>query len=158
MVAIRKKLRGSYTVEATVVISVFCMLIVFTILLGFYGHDCAVMKSTANDLAYRAALWTGRFVSPTLDEVDYGALRQNTKVGFDQIESEGYALLEKRLLFGDIRTIQVFQTLLGNQISVEIKADFQLCKFPVSHTVRSESKVFKSKDLPRNIKETGEDK
>ena len=121
MDVITKRWRGSFTVEATIVVSALCMLIGLTILLGLYGHDRAIIKSTANEMALKGALWKGRYVSPITFEVDYEAMRQNEKV------------------------------------QIEIVVDFKLWRIPVSCTVQSSSHLIESKDLPRNIKETGEE-
>ena len=142
--------------EATIVVSMFCMLIACTILLGFYGHDRAVMKSMANDLAFKGALWTGRYVSPTRHEVDYSAMKQGEEMTLDAIETEGYRQLEKRLLCGQIRTIKVYESILKNEVCVEITVDFKLWEIPVSCTVESSSQVIDSDDLPRILEETGE--
>ena len=156
MDAITKKWRGSFTVEATVVVSFLCILMSLTILLGFYGHDRAIIKSTANDMAIKGALWRGRYVSPITYEVAYGAMKRKEKVPFDEIEALIYAKLERRLLLGKINSVQVTEKSLQNMLEVEITVDFKLWKIPVSCTVQSSSHLFESKDLPRNIEETGE--
>lgn len=157
MGVITKRWRGSFTVEATIVVSALCMLISLTILLGFYGHDRAIIKSTANEMALKGALWKGRYVSPITFEVDYGAMRQNEKVSFAQIEALVYDKLEQRLLLGKIRSVQVSEKNFQNRLQIEIVVDFKLWRIPVSCTVQSSSHLIESKDLPRNIKETGEE-
>lgn len=156
VVVIESKLRGSYTVEATAVISLFCMLIALVIILGFYGHDQAVMKSTANVLAFNASLWKGRYVSMLYDEVDYGALKSKADIDLSLIESKGYEMMEQRLLLGKVQAVRATQTNFGGKVVVEIEAAFDLGK-TVIYTVQSESRVFKSNNLPRNIRETGEE-
>ena len=144
--------------EATIVVSCFCMIIAWTILLGFYGHDRAIMKSMANDLALKGALWVGRYVSPMLNEVDYNAMKQKAEVSFETLETDGYMRLQRRLLYGKVQSVRVSEGVSKDKIHVEIVVNFKLWKVPISCTVQSSSRMIKSEDLPRKIKETGEEK
>lgn len=149
MVDIRKILRGSYTVEGTVIVSFICIIVGIVVMMGFFVHDYAVMQSTADELAVMGSLWSGRYVSPEYKEVDYEALKQKQVTDLKTIEAKGYALLDERLLCGNVQSIAVSKQLFGHCIQVEICTDFELGHYSFDYTVLGESNVFDSRDLPR---------
>lgn len=117
--------------------------------MGFFGHDCMVMKSTADELAIMGSLWSGRYVSYAYDEVDYEALKQRQTIDLNQIEQKGYSILAKRLLYGNVKHVSVSKQLLGHKVLVEICTDFKIGKYTFDYVVTGEASVFESNDLPR---------
>ena len=158
VVAIECKLRGSFTVEATVIVSFLCILIAFVIMLGFYGHDRAVVKSTANELAMKASLWGSRYVLTELNEVDYEAMKADAPIDICDVETIGYEWLQKRLFIGKVKSVQIFQKILNRNVEVEIHIDFKLWRFMFSQNFRADAVWIDSKELPRINKETGEER
>lgn len=140
---------GSFTVEGTVIISLICLSIGLVVMVGFYGHDRALLQSTADELALYGSLWEGRYAHPKIREVDYETMKREGTVSHETIEAEGYRMLAGRLFCGEIQEINVSKSLSGKELQIEIQSDFQLGKYSVPCTVRASSMVLKSKDLPR---------
>ncbi len=158
VVAIEYKLRGSFTVEATVIVSFLSLLIAFVVMLGFYGHDRAVAKSTANELAMKASLWGSRYVLSGINEVDYEAMKADESIDICDVESIGYEWLQKRLFIGKVKSVQIFQGILNRNVEVEIYIDFKLWRSMFSQKFRADAVWIDSKELPRINKETGEER
>ncbi len=146
--------RGSYTVEGTVIVSLICLCIGFVVMLGFYGHDRALMQSTADELALYGSFWEGKYVHPKIREVDYEAMKKAGTVDFDKIEDEGYRMLAGRLFCGKLQKINVSKSLSGRELQIEIYSDFQIGRYNVPCRVRASSVVLRSGDLPRQKQET----
>ena len=138
------------------VVSFMCLLIALVILLGFYGHDRAVMKSTANTLATKAGLWGSRYVSPLIDEVDYEALKAGLQTDLSIVEELGYECLEQRLLLGRVNSVQILKGYLKKHIQVNISVDFKIWNYAFTQEIQSDAVWIDSRDLPRRYKETGE--
>lgn len=149
--------RGSYTVEGTVIISLICLSIGLVIMFGFYGHDRALMQSTADELALYGSLWEGRYAHPKIREVDYETMKREGTVSHETIEAEGYRMLAGRLFCGEVQGINVSKSLSGRELQIEIQSDFQIGRYSVPCTVRASSAVIKSRDLPRKREKTQED-
>lgn len=149
--------RGSYTVEGTLIISFICLITGLVILLGFYGHDRAVMQSTADELSRYGSLWAGRFLHPEIREVDYELMKQSGTVDFGVIEDMGCRMLQGRLFCGELRSIRASQSLSGREMQVEIQTNFQIGKYEIPCKVRASSVVFRSRDLPRRNQKNQED-
>lgn len=156
MVYIKTKWRGSFTVEATVVVSVTCIIIGMVIMFGMYGHDRSVMQSMANQMAQEASLWSGRYVLPEIDEVDYIALIENANTDLERIENQGYRNIQNRLLCADLQSVQVKHGLFGKNVRVEIKAAFHIGRYQFKTEIQASSKKFESEDLPRKKNEQRE--
>ena len=142
--------------EATVIVSFLCMLIAFVVMLGFYGHDRAVIKSTANEMAMKAGLWGSRYVLTEINEVDYEAMKEEVTIDIRDMEKVAYEWLQKRLFIGKVKSVQIFQGILNRNVQVEIYIDFKLWSSIFSQKFRSDSVWIDSKELPRINKETGE--
>ena len=123
------------------------------VMFGMYGHDRSVMQSVANQMAQKASLWSGRYVLPEIDEVDYIALKENAAVDLERIENLGYQSLQNRLLCGNLQHIQVGYGLFGKNVQVEIVADFHIGRHRFSVETQASGKVFESEDLPRKKNE-----
>ena len=117
--------RGRYTVEGTLIISIICLVTGLVILFGFYGHDRAVIQSTADKLSRYGSLWAGRYLHPEIREVDYELMKQGGTVDFGVIEDMGCRMLQGRLFCGELRNIRASQSLSGREVQVEIQTDFQ---------------------------------
>ncbi len=156
VVYIKTKWRGSFTVEATVVVSITCIIIGMVIMFGMYGHDRSVMQSIANQMVQEASLWSGRYVLPEIDEVDYIALKENAKTDLDRIENLGYRSLQNRLLCADLQSVQVNYALLSNDVRVEIIAAFHIGKYRFTTEIQASCKKYESEDLPRKKNEQRE--
>ena len=141
--------RGSYTVEGTVIISLICLATGMVILLGFYGHDRAVMQSTADELSIYGSLWAGRYMQPEIREVDYENMKQGGAADFSVIEEMGGRMLQGRLFCGELRSIRATQSLSGREMLIEIQTDFPFGKYEIPCTVKASALVFRSRDLPR---------
>ena len=120
---------------------------------GMYGHDRSVMQSVANQMAQKASLWSGRYVLPEIDEVDYIALKENAAVNLERIENLGYQSLKNRLLYGDLKRVQVGYGFLSKNVQVKIVADFHIGRYRFSVETQASGKVFESEDLPRKKNE-----
>lgn len=149
VVYIKKRYRGSYTVEGTVIVSAICIIVGLTVCMGFFGHDCMVMKSTADELAMMGSLWSGRYVSYEYGEVDYEALKQKQAVELKKIEQQGYTLLSERLFLGKVQSISISKQILGHRVHTEICTDFKIGSYTFDYAVIGESAFFESNDLPR---------
>lgn len=139
--------RGSYTVEGTVVISLICLIIGLTILLGFYGHDRSVMQSVADELAMYGCQWSGRYLQPSIREVDYEAMKQGKSMDIYDIENRGYRLLQDKMFCAEINGITVSKSLLGREVQVDILSNFKIMGWEIPCKVSGV--VFLSDDLPR---------
>ena len=148
---------GSYTVEGTVIVCLICLIVGSVIMLGFYGHDRALMQSTADELALYGGFWEGKYVHPIIREVDYELMKRNGTISFDVIEEEGYRMLAGRLFCGKLQKINVSKSLSGKELQIEIQSDFQIGKYNGPCTVRASAPVLRSQDLPRQNKRIQED-
>ena len=149
--------RGRYTVEGTLIISFICLVTGLVILFGFYGHDRAVIQSTADKLSRYGSLWAGRYLHPEIREVDYELMKQGGTVDFGVIEDMGCRMLQGRLFCGELRNIRASQSLSGREVQVEIQTDFQIGKYDIPCKVKASSVVFRSRDLPRINEKNQED-
>lgn len=149
--------RGSYTVEGTVIISLICLMTGMVILLGFYGHDRAVMQSTADELSIYGSVWAGRYMQPEIREIDYESMKQNGAVDFSEIEEMGSRMLQGRLFCGQLQSIRAAQSLSGREMLIEIQTDFQLGKYEIPCTVKASALIFRSRDLPRKNEKNQEE-
>lgn len=155
MVIIKNKWRGSFTVEATVIVSFVCMLIALIVMLGFYVHDCAVMKSTANELAIKASMWGSRYVSPVINEVDYESMKEEIQIEMSSVEDIGYEWLGRRLLYGKVKSVHIFRGILEENVRVKICVSFKIWNFEFAQNTQSDAIWIDSRELPRMNKETG---
>ena len=141
--------------EATVIVSFMCMLIALIVMLGFCVHDCAVMKSTANELAIKASMWGSRYVSPLINEVDYESMKEEMQIEIGSVEDIGYEWLVRRLLYGKVKSVNVFRGILEDNVRVEICVDFKIWNFEFTQNAQSDALWIDSRELPRMNKETG---
>lgn len=144
--------RGSYTVEGTVIISTICFIVGLVVLLGFFCHDWAVIKSTADCLAMEGSLWNGRYLQPDIREIDYEAMKQNNHSDLHMLEESGYRDLQSKLFCGKVKDIMVSKSILGREVQVDIAAKFNIFKWEIPCTVSARSIAFFSDDLPRQKK------
>lgn len=152
-----RKCRGSYTVEGTIIVSLICVMIGLIVVLGFYGHDRAVIQTTANELSMMASLWSGRYVSPTIKEVDYEALKQGNKTDLSQVEDNGYQMLQSKLLYGEVQSVDIFRTAWKKSVCVAVVVRFQIWNYEFEYKTESLCRVFDSHDLPRKKIENREE-
>ena len=101
----RWKGRGSYTVEGTVIISMIFLATGMVILLGFYGHDRAVMQSTADELSIYGSLWAGRYMQPEI--------REGSVLSISVKNPEGKVIESNlKVTASDIELIEAFKQML----------------------------------------------
>ena len=134
------------------------MIIVLVVMLGFYGHDRSVIRSTANELAIKGNLWGSRYVTPDINEVDYERMKSKEHVDFQIIEKLGSELLDKRLLCGTVKSVEVLQGVLNEDIKVKINVEFRIWNYTFLLETQSDDKWIDSMELPRTYKETGDNK
>lgn len=143
------KVRGSYTVEGTIIISLICLMVGFIAALGFYCHDRTVIQSTADELAMFGSLWSGRYMHPEIREVDYECLKNFSEVSTDMLEEKGYGMIRGKLFCGDIQGVEVHRSSWTREIQVKIQCQFQIGRWKFPYTAEAAAVDFHSGDFPR---------
>ena len=140
---------GSFTIEATCVVSFFCLILWVVLILGFYCYDYAVLQMTSDELSLSAGLWAGRAVHPGTGEVDYTRLKNEVEPDWTDVKSKGMMMLESRLIFAKAETIVITEGLSEDAVNVRIQAYFRMFQREIPCRVESCSKIIHSKELPR---------
>lgn len=143
------KLRGSFTVEATVIVGLICMITGMMILLGMYCHDRVVMRQAADQAAVDAAMWCGNYVVPAMKEVDYEKLKQMAVVDVSEGISGIETYLNETLLIGKMAEISLSKTMAGQQVTARVTVDFNFAGRNFSVTEEGRSAVFGSMRFKR---------
>ncbi|MEI3267428.1 MAG: hypothetical protein V8R85_10365 [Frisingicoccus sp.] len=147
---------GSYTVEGTVIVCLICLIVGSVIMLGFYGHDRALMQSTADELALYGGFWEGRYAHPKIREVDYELMKRNGTISHETIEEEGYRMLAGRLFCGKLQKLMCPRVFQDKNFKSKFSRIFRLenTAFRVRSGLR---RRHRSQDLPRQNKRIQED-
>ncbi len=156
MAVLQKKLRGSFTVEATVIVGLTCIITGMMMMLAMYCHDRVVMCQTADKAAADGAMWCGNYVSPNIKEVDYEQLKRMAGVEISDSTVSAQAYLEKALLMGKTESISVTKTKLGQQVTAVVTVHFSFAGRDIIVTEEGEAAIFGSLRFKRRSLKQGE--
>lgn len=150
------RLRGSFTVEATVIVGLICIITGMMILLGMYCHDRVIMRQAADRAAADGAMWCGNYVSPEIKEVDYEKLKQMASVdvseGITKVESD----LTGALLLGRTESVSLMKTLAGQQVTASVTVNFYFAGRNFTVTEEGRAAVFGSLRFKRKTEKQGD--
>lgn len=122
-----KKIKASFTVEASFVMSIVLFTIIFIIYLSFYLHDYSVMKGITDGVLYKSTLYLKHEADIGTGKVDYDKICKGIfsqvfgKVDAQECEIENHLsyLLSNRLLVTRISDVSVSKGILNISIRVE---------------------------------------
>ncbi len=157
-VAAMKQYRGSFTVEASFIISWFCLLIGTVILLAFYIHDYVVICAVADEAAVHASLSLGRYFLTDSGETDITALLEERDVPMTLVYEWAYQRMERSLLCVSVDTFQINESKWADKVEVSAIGSCRLAGIPVQFKIISEAPVINSQSLsrrPEGEEETG---
>ncbi len=150
------RMRGSFTVEGTVIVGMICIITGMMIMLGMYCHDRVIIRQAADKAAVDGAMWCGNYVSPELKEVDYERLKKMTVLEANDSASVTESYLKSALLLGQIESVSVVKTMLGQQVTAEVTVHFSYAGRDVTVTEYGKAAVLGSLQFKRKSTKTEE--
>lgn len=146
-----KTYKASFTVEATFIVSWFCLLIGSVIMLTFYIHDHVVLGAVADETAVCAALSLGRYYLADTQETDIAALLDGREVPLTRVYERAFQRMERELLCVTVETFSIQEDAWTDKVSVYAAGTWRIAGVPIRFAVTSEAPVISSESFSRSL-------